>query len=304
MSCTGLQAINPICRHGDLVDTMRDRIILPVTTPQGRIRGFIGRDTTGDVQAPKYRNPTRTATFDKAAVLYRPTHHQLADDGNVVVVEGVLDALAIAAVAARTGQTARFAPCTTSGVAVSQAQVDAVLALHTGPPVLALDGDHAGAEGTDRWLDAVCFERHRPALVTRLPHGADPADWLAFHGDVAVRAFDAHPGTDQLQVAPRPPGRPIVRRSIPRGGDPIHYAAAEVATLAAQLPSATARELIESAISEMTSRGWNPDGAFNRTLHAEFQSAGQQQQRSWAAQPGLREEVVHRIGPGASPSLI
>jgi hypothetical protein len=84
-------------RSSRLVDTLRDRVVVPVTAPDGGIDGFIGRDTTGDPRAPKYRNPARTATFDKSSALYRPTHHKVAEDGKAVVVEGVLDALALAA---------------------------------------------------------------------------------------------------------------------------------------------------------------------------------------------------------------
>ena len=122
----------------------------------GRISGFIGRDLTGDPRAPKYRNPTRTPTFDKSTALYRPTQHALVPDATVVVVEGAIDALAIAAAAAQGDQSTQFAACTTSGVTVSPAQVALVLALHQRPPVIALDGDTAGAEGTLRWVDTVC----------------------------------------------------------------------------------------------------------------------------------------------------
>jgi DNA primase len=92
-------------RTGGLIDTYRGRLIVPVLHEGGGIDGFIGRDTTGDPRAPKYRNPTKTATFDKSAALYRPTHHRLDNGANVVVVEGVLDALAIAAAAAKVTST-------------------------------------------------------------------------------------------------------------------------------------------------------------------------------------------------------
>jgi DNA primase len=77
-----------LSRSGRLVDTYRGRIIIPVTNSAGKVNGFVGRDVTGDHRAPKYRNPTRTATFNKATILYRPTHHALAADANVVIVEG------------------------------------------------------------------------------------------------------------------------------------------------------------------------------------------------------------------------
>jgi DNA primase len=137
-------------RTGGLIDTYRGRLIVPVLAQGGGIDGFIGRDTTGDPRAPKYRNPTKTPTFDKSTALYRPTHHRLDAGANVVVVEGVLDALAIAAAAAQSGEHGMFAPATTSGVTVSSVQARAVLALHPKPPVIALDGDQAGREGTDR----------------------------------------------------------------------------------------------------------------------------------------------------------
>lgn len=120
--------------------------------------------------------PTSTPVFDKATALYRPTHHDLAEDANVVVVEGALDALAIAAAAATAVQWRWFGPCTTSRVSVSPAQADAVLALHHGLPVIALDADPAGAHGTLRWLRRLCVTTGRPALVSSLPHGRDPAD--------------------------------------------------------------------------------------------------------------------------------
>jgi DNA primase len=56
-----------ITRSGRLVDTYRGRIIIPVTNGSGQINGFVGRDVTGSSRAPKYRNPTRTTTFNTTA---------------------------------------------------------------------------------------------------------------------------------------------------------------------------------------------------------------------------------------------
>ncbi|MEP6650448.1 MAG: CHC2 zinc finger domain-containing protein, partial [Lapillicoccus sp.] len=52
-------------RDDRLIDTLRDRIIVPVVDSDHRIRGFVGRDISGNPRAPKYRNPTHTPTFDK-----------------------------------------------------------------------------------------------------------------------------------------------------------------------------------------------------------------------------------------------
>ena len=214
-----------LSRNGEVIDTYRGRLIVPVQRGRGRIDGFIGRDITGDPRAPKYRNPTRTPTFNKSTALYRPTLHGLDRDANVVVVEGAIDALAVAATAARGGELSMFAPATTSGVTVSGVQAQSVLALHPKPPVIALDGDRAGREGTDRWLAALCVERGRPALVTRLAGGVDPAEWLQHQGISGLDAFDRRrwigANTAVRTDAPRPqlPGRDLVRMCFDQPDD-------------------------------------------------------------------------------------
>ena len=255
-------------RNGELIDTYRGRLIVPVQRDRGRIDGFIGRDITGDPRAPKYRNPTRTPTFDKSRALYRPTHQGLDRDANVVVVEGAIDALAIAATAARGGELSMFAPATTSGVTVSGVQARAVLALHPKSPVIALDGDRAGREGTDRWLAALCVERGRPALVTRLPDGVDPAEWLQHHGISGLDAFDRRrwigANTDARTDAPRPqlPGRDLVRICLDQPCGAALRVLDVLTPLAMRLREAAARDLIDQAEREMTVRCANPRGEF------------------------------------------
>jgi DNA primase len=283
-------------RNGDLVDTYRGRLIVPVQRAGGCIDGFIGRDTTGDPRAPKYRNPTRTPTFDKSTALYRPSHHGLDRDANVVVVEGALDALAIAATAALGGELSMFAPVTTSGVTVSAVQAQAALALHPKPPVIALDGDRAGRAGTDRWLRALCLERSRPALVSRLPDGLDPAEWLRHQGVSGLPAFDRRGCLSVTTDAPRPqlPGRDLVRICFEEPGEPVRRIVEVLTHLDMQLRGGAACELIEQAEFEMTVRGWNPRGEFARSVrdaiaHARRQAADEQRHRTLAAREGLSQ---------------
>lgn len=198
-------------RAGHLIDTYRGRVIVPVRRPDGLVQGFVGRDTTNSPDAPKYRNPTRTPVFDKSTALYRPMLNNLDPDAVVVVVEGVIDALAIAAAAAQTGQSAKYAPCTTNGTSVSPNQASQVLAMHDSPPVIALDGDTAGEQGTLRWLGAVHVGHGRPALVTHLPRGTDPADWIAsgngLHAFTPAEGIATHPG----ETRPRATGWELVQ---------------------------------------------------------------------------------------------
>jgi len=293
-------------RGGDLVDTYRGRLIVPVLRAGGRIDGFIGRDTIGDPRAPKYRNPTRTPTFDKSTALYRPTHHGLDRDANVVIVEGALDALAIAATAALGGEPSMFAPATTSGVTVSAVQAQTVLALHPKPPVIALDGDRAGREGTDRWLRALCIERGRPALVSRLPDGVDPAEWLQHQGVSGLPAFDRRGCLDVPTEAPRPqlPGRDLVRICFEEPGEPVRRIVNVLTQLDMRLRGGAARELIDQAEFEMTVRGWNPRGEFARSArdaigHARRQAAAEQRHRALASSQGLAELSTETPRPDA-----
>lgn len=257
-----------LTRTGRIVDTYRERIIIPVTNSSGQINGFVGRDATGDSRAPKYRNPTRTTTFNKSMILYRPTHQALAADANVVIVEGVLDALAIAAAAARRGDMDRFAPCTTSGVGANHEQVCRVLALHPRPPVIALDGDDAGVEGTGRWLVGLCLDGGRPALVTTLPLTTDPAEWLAAQKDSGLSAFDRRGclSTDDHGVRPSLPGRELVQLVAARHPQPVRAVLTSLVPLAARLPPQPATDLLREAENEMTRLGWNPNGSFTRAL--------------------------------------
>ena len=206
-------------RDDRLIDTLRDRIIVPVLDADHRIRGFIGRDISGNPRAPKYRNPTHTPTFDKSQILYRPTHHALDPGGTVVIVEGVLDALAIAAAAAAAGRSRQIAPCAANGVTVSPAQVDHILGLaREARCVIALDGDQAGRDGTRRWLHELTIRHGRVAYVTTLPAGDDPADWLRHNAD-GLAAFDpSTTGPPWRSAVPVVPGRELTRLAIETTG--------------------------------------------------------------------------------------
>jgi DNA primase catalytic core len=175
-------------RNDRLYDTYRGRIIVPVRDGLGRIEGFIGRDITGDPRAAKYRNPTRTATYDKSAAVYRPTRHRLGPQGRAIVVEGVLDALALTAAAAQVGALDLVAPCTTSGLAVSRVQAAKIMTLGHNPVAIALDGDDAGRAGTDRWKQQL-YDLGCTATAIQLPDGRDPADWIAEQGAAGLTLF-------------------------------------------------------------------------------------------------------------------
>ena len=175
-------------REGEATaDFFQHRVMLAVRDDDGAVIGLIGRTTLTNSRAPKYLNSPLTVTYDKTQALYSPTTERLADDGQVVMVEGSLDALAIAAAARRARLQDRFRPVCTSGLSFSDDQVRHVLAMHPRAPVLALDGDSAGARAAGKAAATIAHHGREATLVT-WPTGEDPASWLATQGPGGLRA--------------------------------------------------------------------------------------------------------------------
>jgi DNA primase len=178
-------------REGEpLTDAFRHRVLLAVRDREGAVIGLIGRSTLGSERhsVPKYLNPSRTVVYDKSTALYTPWRPRLAEDGQVVIVEGALDALAIAAAAHAAGLEDRFQPVATSGLGFSESQIAEILAMHPRAPVIALDGDLAG-QRTAAQLAARIAQHGREAAIVTWPGGEDPASWLAERGPDALAAI-------------------------------------------------------------------------------------------------------------------
>jgi len=204
---------------GRMIDTYRDRTVLPVRDHSDAVVGLIGRYagrlTPGKDGPPKYLNPTRTATYDKSVNLYRPLPAPTHPDGRVIVVEGTLDALAIAAAAVRTGQANRYCPVTQSGKELSADQLTTVIGLHPNSPVISFDGDAAGRDSNVRLAHRAAAQWGKTVGVISLPDGHDPASWLAERGDQGLGVF----ATDGYTAEPSPPksscGRPPIAPAVP-----------------------------------------------------------------------------------------
>ena len=173
---------------GPVSDFYRQRVLIPVRDDQARIAGFIGRNVGDQQRFAKYKNPPHTHAYDKSVNLYQPLPAPTERRGQVVVVEGTLDAMAIAVAAIRSGQASRFCPITQSGRELSAVQLAYVLGLHPAPPVLGFDGDAAGRDSAYRHSLAAA---HQGCIVTVtiLPGNHDPASWLAERGDEGLSAW-------------------------------------------------------------------------------------------------------------------
>jgi len=180
------------------VDMFRGRVVLPVRDDDGAVRGLVGRSVNG--RGPKYLNSPRTDIYDKSVHLYRPLRVRGIPAAHAVVVEGTIDALALAVAAVATGSTNRICPLTQSGRELSPRQVGEILRQHRGRPVLMLDGDTAGREAMTRLTRAFTAAGRSPIQVD-LPAGEDPASWLCQRDPSNLGQLLDHP---RPAVSPRP----------------------------------------------------------------------------------------------------
>jgi len=184
-------------RHPDsdaVSDFYRQRVLIPIRDSQQRVVGIIGRNVGDQKRWAKYKNPPRTAVYDKSVNLYQPLPAPADPNGHIIVVEGTLDAMAIAVAAISTGRSDWFCPVTQSGRELSPAQLDHILAMHPAEPILGFDGDAAGRDAARRYAIEAAH-RGRRVSTTILPDNHDPASWLAEQGDNGLDAWRADGST-------------------------------------------------------------------------------------------------------------
>lgn len=179
-------------RNGGLTDTFRDRAMLPIRDPHGRIVAFIGRAAeNAEPTAPKYLNSPTTPLYRKGHVLFGLWEARVAlrSGATPVITEGPLDAIAVA-IAGR----GRYAPVALCGTVLTAHQV-AVLAdacdLTAADVLVAFDADSGGRRAALRAYRLLSHVSGGTARV-RFPAGGDPARILADHGPGILAALLCH----------------------------------------------------------------------------------------------------------------
>ncbi len=205
---------------GRLFDRFRRRITFPISNESGKIVAFGARALGDDM--PKYLNSPETPIYSKSNVLYHLDRAKdaIRKDGTVIVVEGYMDAIAVA----RAGISNVVAACGTS-FGQSQAELLKRFFPRDGLAkiVLSYDPDMAGAAATERSISllgeaygedaSARFQRELDAAkdvgevgrlqrageygrmfrfgfdlcVLRLPERADPDQFIRQHGADAYR---------------------------------------------------------------------------------------------------------------------
>ena len=166
-------------RHGTLIDTFRDRAILPIRSADGTIIAFIGRAADHATPGtPKYLNTPATGAYRKSEILFGlwEARRALASGARPVIVEGPLDAIAVTT--AGHGKYAGVAPCGTALTASHAATLARAADLRATGVTVAFDPDKAGRRATIRAYHLLVPLTEKLAALT-LPSGQDPAQVLA-----------------------------------------------------------------------------------------------------------------------------
>ena len=154
-------------------DRFRDRIVIPIHDPRGRVIAFGARALGADVQ-PKYLNSPDTSLFQKGATVFnfhrarQPAH----DDGSVVVVEGYMDAISIY-------QAGLKSVVATMGTAFTEQQIQTLWRLSP-EPIVCFDSDAAGINAAYRSVDQdfACVESGaRPFDLCSCKEAKIPTNW-------------------------------------------------------------------------------------------------------------------------------
>lgn len=184
--------LSALGKDGSLIDVFRHRVMLAFTDEQG-VTGFIGRydgDRENVLESWKYKNSRNTAVADKGECLYWPVGPPNPGD-RVVLVEGTLDALAVAIAAQASGRLdgeQRIVPVAPSGVAMSPAQWDAIAGCAPSRVAIALDNDDTGRKFAAERLEEA-RQRGLDARYVEWPESTkDAAGLLQTSGPSAVLA--------------------------------------------------------------------------------------------------------------------
>lgn len=169
-------------RNDVLIDTFRNRLVLPIRDQAGAIIGFTARRNPGtdahpDPRVPKYLNTTATPAFDKSRTWYGLDHDAAAllatGTASMVIVEGAMDAEAIRTL------HGPFVPLAACGTAVTTGHIEAIAAINPAAlrhAVIALDPDQAGLAAAHRLWEALPPDAAAEIRAAVLP--ADPAQLI------------------------------------------------------------------------------------------------------------------------------
>lgn len=166
---------------GKTYDFFRNRIMIPIRDPQGRIIAFGGRTT--DNNPAKYLNSRETVLFDKSSTLfgYDKAREHIRKKGRALIVEGYMDTLQL-------WQQGFSETVACLGTALTVYHLKALKSC-TEKVILLFDGDTAGEKAS---LSAITLALQVPeihVMVALLPKGEDPDTFVIKNGPAALESI-------------------------------------------------------------------------------------------------------------------
>jgi DNA primase len=218
-----------------LFDWFRDRLMVPLIAPGGGVLGF-GARAFGDEQ-PKYLNSPESAVYHKGQFLFAAEQARkfVRPDGEMVVVEGYFDAIAMHQAGVRN-------TVATSGTALTADHARSLHRLARGV-ALTYDGDAAGQTAMLRSLGVLLAEG-LDVVVVDLPAGDDP-DSLVRHAGAEGWSRVRDSAYDAVEFI----HRHVLRTST--GGDPRERALHVVVRLLAGLADPIRHRLLVERASQV-----------------------------------------------------
>jgi DNA primase len=223
-------------RQGTLIDTFRDRAVLPIRSTHGTIIAFIGRATDHAAPGtPKYLNSPATSVYRKGEILFglSEAREALASGARPVIVEGPLDAIAVTT--SGNGNYVGVAPCGTALTAHQAAALADAVDLRAMGVTVAFDPDQAGRRAAIRAYHLLVPHTDKLTALT-LRAGQDPAQTLANSGPTAL--------AEMLASGVKPLPDLVINTEVARWGHWLRYPEGQIhalratASLIAAMPSA------------------------------------------------------------------
>lgn len=174
-------------KQGQVVDSLRGRLIIPIFNMQGKVIAFGGRALDEyTAQYGKYKNTSETPLFKKNDNLFAlniaKEQKQQTALPNIVVVEGYMDVLSM--------YQAGFKRAVASmGTSLTENQAKWISRL-TETVYICYDGDAAGQQATVRGMDLL-DQAGLDVKVMSVPDSLDPDEYIKKHGADAFEGLIA-----------------------------------------------------------------------------------------------------------------
>ena len=220
-----------------LSDRFRQRLMFPICNDFGEVIAFSGRVLPPSEDPAKYVNSPETPLFSKGRALFglHQARRPLADSGVAIVCEGQLDLIRVA----ESGMPNVVAP---QGTAFTPAQAR-LLKRYAETVVLCFDSDRAGRTAVERSLP-ILLAAGFAVRVASLPPGEDPDSVIRKNGADHFRKLVAN-APDYFDFAVEEAAASGALENASKKAS----LARKLATFAASLPDAVAREAVAARLA-------------------------------------------------------